>query len=172
PAELCVAARIPAFRDGALPANAFNAAAAAALALALDVPEEAIRAGLYGFRGDFTDNPGRYNLWRGRRGTVLLDRADSPADVRLLAEAVRRYAGLKRGQDIPFPVPRGTGRCRAGRGTVESTICELGRDKGDFTARDLSEILEIDGDDLDELIEELLAAGIMYETGPGTYRLS
>ncbi|HHT75762.1 MAG: hypothetical protein ACOX80_07725 [Methanomassiliicoccaceae archaeon] len=94
---------------------------------------------------------------------------DSPKE---LAEAVRRYAGLKRGQDIPFPVPRGTGRCRAGRGTVESTICELGRDKGDFTARDLSEILEIDGDDLDELIEELLAAGIMYETGPGTYRLT
>lgn len=90
---------------------------------------------------------------------------DSPQE---LADAVRRLAGQKRGQEMPFPSPRGT---MSGKG-VESIVGDLGQKKGEFTARDLSARLEIDGEELEKLIANLLATGIMYETRPGTFRLA
>lgn len=91
---------------------------------------------------------------------------DSPQE---LAVAVRRFADRKRGQDIPFPAPRGT---VTSKDSVESIVSDLGRRKGEFTVRDLSERLEIDGEEMEKLIANLLAAGLIYETGPGTFRLA
>ena len=91
---------------------------------------------------------------------------DSPQE---LADAVRRLAGQRRGQEIPFPSPLGTA---SSKGPVESIVSDLGRRKGEFTARDLSARLEIDGEELEKLIANLLATGLMYETKPGTFRLA
>ena len=91
---------------------------------------------------------------------------DSPKE---LADAVQRLAGQKGGQEIPFPSPIGT---VSSKGPVESIVSDLGRRKGEFTARDLSARLEIDGEELEKLVANLLATGLMYETGPGTFRLA
>lgn len=82
--DLLDLAGIPATRNGLIRANVMNATAAAALALSLGMPADAVRRGLRGFRGDYRDNPGRCNLLEGPGGRILLDRADSPADVAAL----------------------------------------------------------------------------------------
>ena len=90
---------------------------------------------------------------------------DSPQE---LADAVRRFSDQKRGQEIPFPAPRGA---TVIKGSVESIVTDLGRRKGAFGLRDLATRLEVDGEELEKLVARLLASGLMYETGPGTYRL-
>lgn len=92
---------------------------------------------------------------------------DSPKE---LADAVRRFAEMKRGQYVPFPAPRGTAAAGTSRETIESMITELGRSKKEFTAQDISFRLQIEGQELDEVVVALLAEGLMYEIGPGTYR--
>ena len=92
---------------------------------------------------------------------------DSPQE---LADAVRRFVEMKRGQTVSFPAPRGTAGARKNKETIESAIAELGRSRGEFTARDIAARLEVGGDELEEVIAALLGAGLMYEAGPGTYR--
>ena len=97
---------------------------------------------------------------------VIHFHTDSPQE---LAGAVRRFADQKRGQLIPFPAPHGV---MSGKEPVESIVSDLGRRKEEFTARDLSACLEADGEELERLIADLLATGLMYETRPGVFRLA
>ena len=94
---------------------------------------------------------------------------DSPQE---LADAVRRLAERKRGREVPFPAPRGTtdGGGAGNLEELEATIGALGREKGKMTVQDISDALGLKGVALDDMIGRLLAAGIIYETGPGTYR--
>jgi len=89
---------------------------------------------------------------------------DSPQE---LADAVRRVAEQRRGQHVPFPRPGGAS---SGVGDVEAKLEALGREKGEFTDQDLGRALGLSGKALDDMVARLLAAGLMYESGPGTYR--
>lgn len=84
---------VPSTRGGLVRHNVSNALAAMAAALALGVPDAAVRAGLSAFRGDASDNPGRAN-WFEREtaeGTVriLVDFAHNAHGMQALAETVR-----------------------------------------------------------------------------------
>lgn len=89
---------------------------------------------------------------------------DSPQE---LADAVRRLAERRRGQEIPFPSPVADG---SGGVDPEAAIEALGREKGEFTEQDIARALGLTGDAAEAMVRRLLAAGLMYETAPGTYR--
>ena len=96
---------------------------------------------------------------------------DSPQE---LAIAVRRLAERERGQETPFIISKGTAVRGGDVGNleaIEATIAELEGEKGQLTYMDLSSALGLTGATLDMMICRLLAAGIIYETGPGTYRV-
>lgn len=74
--------QIPITFGGRATYNLENALAAAALAHALGLPENAIVAGLRGFTSSSEDNPGRGNLVEANGVRVLLDFGHNPAAIR------------------------------------------------------------------------------------------
>jgi len=102
---------IPVTRNGIVRYNISNALGAMSIALALGLPDEAIRQGLAAFRGDEQDNPGRGN-WFERNGIrILVDFAHNEHGMRALADVVKRtdaervvlligQAGDRRDRDI------------------------------------------------------------------------
>lgn len=89
--------QVPATRGGAARYNVANALAAAAIAVAVGINDEAIRAGLAAFKGDESDNPGRGNWFEHEISTpegrgavrILVDFAHNEHGMLALADAVR-----------------------------------------------------------------------------------
>lgn len=74
--------------------NIANVLAGTAAALALDVPREAVIAGLRSFAPDTAHNPGRMNVWSvplpgGGTGTVILDLAHNEAGLEALLDVAQ-----------------------------------------------------------------------------------
>lgn len=89
-------ADVPVTLGGVAGHNVENALAAAAGALALSVPPDAVREGLRAFRPSPEENPGRLNLFRHRERTVLVDFAHNPHGLQALldvADALARPTG-------------------------------------------------------------------------------
>ena len=74
PARLPRIADIPVMLGGTAAHYAADAMAAAALAVALDVPPETIAEGLTGFREGPLENPGRWNSFHGYPFTLIAER--------------------------------------------------------------------------------------------------
>jgi cyanophycin synthetase len=85
---------IPATMGGIIRYNISNAMAATCIAVALDIPEQAIREGLAVFQGDEHDNPGRGNWFEhrfdGGSVKILVDFAHNEHGMKALADAVRQ----------------------------------------------------------------------------------
>jgi cyanophycin synthetase len=79
---------IPATMGGVVRYNSCNALAAMCIALALGLPDQAIRQGLADFRSDTNDNPGRGNWFEHKGVRILVDFAHNPHGAAALAEAV------------------------------------------------------------------------------------
>ncbi|MDP9370192.1 MAG: Mur ligase family protein [Chloroflexota bacterium] len=89
-------AEVPVALGGAARHNIENALAAAAAALALDVPLDAVRDGLRAFRSTPEENPGRLNVFRHQGRTVVIDFAHNAHGLSALldvADALVRPAG-------------------------------------------------------------------------------
>jgi len=84
---------IPIAFGGRAAYNLENALAAAALAHALGLPEDAIVAGLRSFTSSSEDNPGRGNLFEVRGIKVLLDFGHNPVAIRGVTALARSLLG-------------------------------------------------------------------------------
>lgn len=102
---------VPLTMGGAAKYNILNALAASCLALALDLPVQALREGLRGFKPDAKDNPGRCNEFRYNEARVFVDFAHNPHSISAVCNALsdlpakRRFimlshAGDRSDQDI------------------------------------------------------------------------
>lgn len=102
---------VPLTMGGAAKYNILNALAASCLALALDLPVQALREGLRGFKPDAKDNPGRCNEFRYNDARVFVDFAHNPHSISAVCNALsdlpakRRFimlshAGDRSDQDI------------------------------------------------------------------------
>jgi cyanophycin synthetase len=90
--SLLVATEIPATLDGRIRVNIANALAAAAAAVARDVPLECIRDALRSFTTDFTRTPGRFNLLDIEGRQVVMDYGHNVGALEAMAEFVARTA--------------------------------------------------------------------------------
>jgi UDP-N-acetylmuramyl tripeptide synthase len=85
---------ISATRGGIVRYNISNALAAMSIAIALEIPDDAIRRGLAEFRGDESDNPGRANWFEHPIGDgivrIIVDFAHNEHGMLALAETVRQ----------------------------------------------------------------------------------
>lgn len=97
---------IPATLNGLSRANVANALAATAIAYALQVPIETIRAALQSFVPTFESNPGRLNVWEKLPFKVLMDYAHNPAAMEQMGALV---AGLRPQHQRVIGVLSGTG---------------------------------------------------------------
>lgn len=104
-------ADVPLTMGGAAKYNIQNALAALCLALALDLPRQAVREGLAGFKPDAKDNPGRCNEFSYHGARVFVDFAHNPHSISAVCDALsglpakRRFimlshAGDRSDQDI------------------------------------------------------------------------
>lgn len=102
---------VPITMEGAARFNVSNALAALCLSKAMGVPDDAIRAGLSGFKPDAQDNPGRCNEYAHNGARVFVDFAHNPHSIAAVCEALsglpakRRFillshAGDRSDQDI------------------------------------------------------------------------
>jgi UDP-N-acetylmuramyl tripeptide synthase len=81
---------IPATRGGMVRYNISNALGALSIAIALGIPDQAIRRGLAAFKGDEKDNPGRGNWFEHNGVRILVDFAHNEHGMTALADTVRR----------------------------------------------------------------------------------
>ena len=80
---------IPITLRGAARHNVANALAAVGVAMALDLPMEAIRTGLRTFESSPQENPGRLNLFQLEGATAIVDFAHNPHGVAALLEMAK-----------------------------------------------------------------------------------
>lgn len=80
---------IPITLRGAARHNVANALAAVGVAMALDLPMEAIRTGLRAFESSPQENPGRLNLFELAGATAIVDFAHNPHGVAALLEMAK-----------------------------------------------------------------------------------
>jgi cyanophycin synthetase len=104
--EVMPVADVPLTVGGAARFQLENVLAAVAAADALGMEMEAIRAGLRTFIPSSSSTPGRMNVLRTARGTVVVDYAHNPAAVRALADFARRMEGRRRIGVITMPGDR------------------------------------------------------------------
>ena len=90
--SLLLASEIPATLDGRIRANVANALAAAAAAIAHDIPLECIRDALRAFTTDFAQTPGRFNLIEIEGRQVLMDYGHNVGALEAIADFVARTA--------------------------------------------------------------------------------
>jgi cyanophycin synthetase len=88
--EILLAEEIPATMEGRIRVNIQNAMAAAAAALAQDVPPETIRSALRGFSSSFAQTPGRFNLLEIDGRKVLIDYVHNLHGMEAMADFVKR----------------------------------------------------------------------------------
>ena len=102
---------VPITRNGAIGFQVDNVMASVAAAWAVDMPWEAIRAGLASFAGESDNAPGRFNVFDYRGATVIADYGHNPDAILALVGAVESMpakrrsvvisgAGDRRDQDI------------------------------------------------------------------------
>lgn len=102
---------VPITLSGAARYNVLNALAALCVSKALELPQDAIRAGLSGFRPDPRDNPGRCNEFSQNGARIFVDFAHNPHSIAAVCDALsalpsnRRFimlshAGDRSDQDI------------------------------------------------------------------------
>ncbi|HEX8463297.1 MAG TPA: cyanophycin synthetase [Abditibacterium sp.] len=82
--------QIPITLSGASRANVQNVLAATAMAYALQIPLETIRAALQSFIPSFENNPGRLNFHDVGGVKILMDYAHNPAGMELMADLVAK----------------------------------------------------------------------------------
>jgi cyanophycin synthetase len=73
-----------------------NVLAACAAVWALQVPLDALRAGLRSFAGDARQVPGRFNVFRTHEATVLVDYAHNPSALTALVESLAAFPHSRR----------------------------------------------------------------------------
>ncbi|WP_281973122.1 Mur ligase family protein [Ruegeria faecimaris] len=87
---------VPLTMGGAAKYNILNALAALCLALALDLPVQAARDGLAGFKPDAKDNPGRCNEFRYNGARVFVDFAHNPHSISAVCDALSSLPAKRR----------------------------------------------------------------------------
>jgi cyanophycin synthetase len=87
-------AAIPATAGGLASFNVDNALAATAAAVGLGIEPAAIARALTGFRSDFADNPGRFNIIDNHPFRIVIDYAHNPASMRAMGACL---AQMRRG---------------------------------------------------------------------------
>jgi cyanophycin synthetase len=97
---------IPITLGGAASYHVANAAAAAAAARALRLPDEAIEHALVSFRPTPEDNPGRANLIHHRGVLLFLDYAHNPDGIAKTMELLRRLPARRRLVSLSLPGDR------------------------------------------------------------------
>jgi cyanophycin synthetase len=95
--EIVRVADVPVAFGGAARHNIANALAAIGVAVALGLPEEAIRAGLTSFASSPLENPGRANVWRLGGVTAIVDFAHNPHGLEALAHMAAHLPARRRG---------------------------------------------------------------------------
>jgi cyanophycin synthetase len=87
---------VPITQNGAVRFQVDNAMASIGAAWALDVPWEAIRAGLASFYSDAQAVPGRFNLFDYRGAKVIADYGHNPDAIQALSDAVQHMPARRR----------------------------------------------------------------------------
>ena len=93
---VCAVDAVPASLGGAARHVVRNALTAAALAVALGIGDDAIRAGLEAFHSDADDNPGRANRFSVGGATVVVDYAHNAHGLRALADLAAHWPARRR----------------------------------------------------------------------------
>ncbi len=119
PRLLTPAGNVSASLGGVLRHNLQNAMGAALLALAMGMPEIAVRQGLQAFRGDERDNPGRGNWFEHNGVRIVVDFAHNAHGLDALAAAV---AALQPGRVIMMLGQAGDRSDESIRETVHSAL--------------------------------------------------
>lgn len=130
---LVATADIPLAFGGRATYNVENALAAAALAFALGLPEDAIVAGLRSFTSSSEDNPGRGNLFEVRGIKVLLDFGHNPVAIRGVTALARSLLGAGGALRVTIGMPgdrldsdlREVARAIAAANPVQAVVSEL-----------------------------------------------
>jgi len=87
---------VPATMNGCARFNVANAMAAVALATAIDLPADAIAAGLRDFRSDPESNPGRGNVFQLEGVTAIVDFAHNPHGLKAFLEMANAMPAQRR----------------------------------------------------------------------------
>lgn len=87
---------IPVTLNGAARYNISNALGALCLARAMDLDDDAIRAGLSGFKNDPDDNPGRCNEFSVGGARIFVDFAHNPHSISAVTDAMRAIDAKRR----------------------------------------------------------------------------
>ncbi|WP_299950217.1 Mur ligase family protein [uncultured Ruegeria sp.] len=87
---------VPLTMGGAAKYNILNALAALCLGLALDLPIQAVRDGLAGFKPDAKDNPGRCNEFEYNGARVFVDFAHNPHSISAVCDALSSLPAKRR----------------------------------------------------------------------------
>ncbi len=139
---------------GAARHNVQNALGAAALALALGLPAEAIRTGLTTFRGTAVDNPGRLNCFDLGGLSAIVDFAHNPHGMDALIDVAGALAGGRkliligqagdRGDDAIRALARSAWRIQPARIVIKEMVGHLrGRAVGEVSALLADEFLRL-----------------------------
>lgn len=88
--------QVPLTHGGRIGFQVENVLAACAAGWALNVPHDALRAGLASFRGDAQQTPGRFNVFRTGEAVVLVDYAHNPSALTALVEALSAFPHCRR----------------------------------------------------------------------------
>lgn len=146
---------IPATVDGKARHNVENAMFAAAMAYALELDTDQIRAGLRTFDNSFYQSPGRMNVYDGNGFRVILDYGHNEAAVGAMVDLVDRLDPIgKRIVCLTCPGDRRDEDARAiarkAAGQFDTYLCHMDED---LRGRDPEEFPRI-------MREELLSAGV------------
>ncbi len=87
---------IPLTHHGMVPFQVENVLAAAGAAWSLRVHFDSIRSGLASFLADERHSPGRFNVYRARGATVIVDYAHNPSAVAALVACVKTFPATRR----------------------------------------------------------------------------
>jgi cyanophycin synthetase len=88
--------KVPLTHCGRIGFQIENAMAACAAAWALQLPLDALRAGLASFAGDARQAPGRFNVLRAGESTVIVDYAHNPSALTALVESLTVFPHRRR----------------------------------------------------------------------------
>jgi cyanophycin synthetase len=111
--SLLLANQIPATYDGRVRVNIENAMAAAAAAMADDVPLDLIRLGLRTFSSNFFQTPGRFNLLDLGNKRIVMDYCHNLAGLEAIADFVKRMEADSTMAVISMPGDRSDDDMRA-----------------------------------------------------------
>lgn len=129
--KITSASAVAASRQGLLRHNIQNALGATLVSLALGLPDRAIQAGLAGFRGDESDNPGRGNWFEHRGIKILVDFAHNEHGLEALMDGVRAIGAdrvvvlLGQAGDRSDEAIRGLSRIACSVNPARLLVCEF-----------------------------------------------